>query len=153
MEAMTQGGTWQRKVSHWTVVQITEFVKEFDAAHEDNPTICYWWKYMQLVSILPRFRRTLREGDCGISHCSQKCFNDLQHLTMWITLDWVSFSFADMNLVPKTPPEMYHGLQRGGFVTKETHHAFNQIPDDQVLEHVNKSGKLVGGLVRITRTD
>ena len=153
MEAMTQGGIWQRKVSHEQGVQIIEFVKEFDAAHEDNPTICYWWKYMQLVSILLRFRRILREGDCGNSHCSQKCFNDLQHLTMWITLDWATFSLSDMNLVPNTPPEMYQGLQRGDFVTKETHHAFYQIPDEQVLKNVNKSGKLAGGLVGIKRTD
>ena len=44
-----------------------------------------------------------------------------------------------MNLVPNTQPEMYQGLQRGDFVTEETHHVFNQIPDDQVLEHVNKN--------------
>jgi len=30
---------------------------------------------------------------------------------------------------------------------------FNQIPDDQALEHVNKVGKVAGGLVGITQTD
>ena len=48
---------------------------------------------------------------------------------------------------------MYQGLQRGDFVTEETHHAFYQIPDEQVLKNVNKSGKLAGGLVGIKRTD
>ncbi|KAK2554918.1 hypothetical protein P5673_023601 [Acropora cervicornis] len=35
----------------------------------------------------------------------------------------------------------------------ETKNAFNQIADDQALEHVNKSGKVTGGLVGITRTE
>ena len=48
---------------------------------------------------------------------------------------------------------MYQGFLPGDFVTKETHHTFNQIPDDQALEHENKSGKTAGGLVEITRTD
>ena len=38
-------------------------------------------------------------------------------------------------------------------MTKETENSFNQIPDDQALEHVNRSGKVAGGLVGITRTD
>ena len=38
-------------------------------------------------------------------------------------------------------------------MTKETKSAFNQIADDQALEHVNKSGKVAEGLVGITRTE
>ncbi len=35
----------------------------------------------------------------------------------------------------------------------ETSSRFNQISDDQALEHVNRVGKISGGLVGITRTD
>ena len=35
----------------------------------------------------------------------------------------------------------------------QTESLFNQIPDDQALEHVNRSGIVAGGLVGITRTD
>ena len=38
-------------------------------------------------------------------------------------------------------------------MTKETEDLFNQISDDQPLEHVNRSGKVAGGLVGITRTE
>lgn len=53
----------------------------------------------------------------------------------------------------RSVPGVYQGLQRGDFVTKETKSVFNQIADDKALEHVNKSGKVAGGLVLITRTE
>ena len=38
-------------------------------------------------------------------------------------------------------------FESGVFVTKETASTFNQIPDDQALGHVNKSGQVAVGLV------
>ena len=64
-----------------------------------------------------------------------------------------TFFLADMKRLPCTAPEVHQGFQHGDFVTKETKHAFNQIADDQALEHVNKSGKVAGGLVENTRTE
>ena len=58
-----------------------------------------------------------------------------------------------MKMLPQTAPEVQQAFESGDFVTKETASTFNQIPDDQALEHVNKSGKVAGGLVGITRTD
>ena len=55
-----------------------------------------------------------------------------------------------MKLLQGTAPVVHQGFQHGDFVTKETKNAFNQIADDQALEHVNKSGKVAGGLVEIT---
>ena len=43
--------------------------------------------------------------------------------------------------------EVQQAFESGDFVTKETASTFNQIPDDQALEHVKKSGKIAGGLV------
>ena len=58
-----------------------------------------------------------------------------------------------MKRLPCTTPEVHQGFHHGDFVTKETKNAFSQIADDQVLERVNKSGKVAGGLVGITRTE
>ena len=58
-----------------------------------------------------------------------------------------------MKALPCNAPEVHKAFIDGDFVTKETCSTFNQIPDDQALEHVNKSGKVAGGLVGITRTD
>ena len=38
-------------------------------------------------------------------------------------------------------------------MTKEIENTFNHFPDNQALEHVNRSGKVAVGLVGITRTD
>ena len=53
--------------------------------------------------------------------------------------------------LPCTDPELHQGFQHGDFVTKETKKAFDLIADSQALKHVNKSGKVAGGLLRITR--
>ena len=58
-----------------------------------------------------------------------------------------------MKMLQQTVPEVYQGFQEGDFFTKETANQFNQIPDDQALEHVNRTGKVAGGLVGITRSD
>ena len=63
---------------------------------------------------------------------------------------WGVIFLADMKLLPQTAPEVQQAFESGA---KETASTFNQIPDDQALEHVNKAGKVAGGLVGITRTD
>lgn len=57
---------------------------------------------------------------------------------------------ADMKLLPNTAPKVHQEFQNGDFGTKETKSVFNQIADDQALEHVKKSGKVAGGLIGIT---
>ena len=57
-----------------------------------------------------------------------------------------------------TAPDVHSGYLGGDFVVEESHGeeshgAFNQTPDDQGLEHVNKMGKIAGGLTSITRSD
>ena len=58
-----------------------------------------------------------------------------------------------MKMLPKTAPEVQQAFESGDFVTKERASTFNQIPDDQALERVIKSGKVAWGLDAITRTD
>ena len=41
----------------------------------------------------------------------------------------------------------------GNFVVKWSENYFNQVADDQTLEFVNPAGKVIGGLVGITRED
>ena len=39
------------------------------------------------------------------------------------------------------------------FVVKTSAHHFNQVSDDQALEHYNKLGKIAGGLIGITQKE
>ena len=52
-----------------------------------------------------------------------------------------------MKMLQQTASEVYQGFQEGDFVATNE---FNQIPDDQALERVNRAGKVAGGLNKIT---
>ena len=136
------------------VGQAARIIKAFDAAHYDNPSFCYWRQYMKLVSILLRFTRAIREGkwDLYLSSFSEMLpyFAAFDHSNY---TRWGVIFLADMKMLPQTAPEVQQAFESGDFVIKATASTFNQIPDDQALEHVNKSGKVAGGLVGITRTD
>lgn len=133
---------------------VVDIIHEFDKAHQSNPTFCYWRQYMLLVSILLRFTRAIREGDWDLY---LSCIAEM--LPWFAAFDhvnytrWASVFLSDMKALPHNAPEVHQAFQDGDFVTKETTTTFNQIPDDQALEHVNKTGKVAGGLVGITRTD
>ena len=109
---------------------------------------------MKLVTILLRFTLAIREGkwDLYLSSFSEMLpyFAAFDHSTY---TRWGVIFLADMKMLPQTAPEVQQAFESGDFVTKETASTFNQIPDDQALEHVNQSGKVAGGLVGITRTD
>ena len=109
---------------------------------------------MKLVSILLRLTRAIREGKWEVYLSS---FSEM--LSYFVAFDHSNYTrwgvrfLADMKMLPQAAPEFQQAFERGDFVTKETASTFNQIPDDQALEHVNKSGKVTGGLGGITRTN
>ncbi|KAL9979291.1 hypothetical protein ACROYT_G016935 [Oculina patagonica] len=157
-EGFSTGTNEERDAAYASLMEaltrIPEVIEEFEAAHADSATFCYWRKYMYMVSILLRFTRALREGDWALYLSS---FAEM--LPWFAAYDHVNYTrwgavfLADMSLLPQSAPEVHQGFQNGDFVTKEALSKFNQIPDDQALEHVNRAGKVAGGLVGITRTD
>ena len=54
---------------------------------------------------------------------------------------WGVIFLTDMKILPQTAPEVQQAFESGDFVRKETASTFNQIPDDQALEHVKKIWK------------
>lgn len=58
-----------------------------------------------------------------------------------------------MRQLESTAPDVHNAFLEGEFVVKETSVNFNQIPDDQALEHCNKTGKVAGSLIGITRVE
>ena len=122
------------------LTNIREIFEEFDAEHKDDATFCFWRTYMQLVSILLRFTRAIREGnwDLFLSSFSEMLpwFAAFDHVKYF---RWGTVFLTDMKMLQQTAPEVYQGFQEGDFFTKETANQFNQIPDDQALEHVNRA--------------
>lgn len=151
----------KEKDIHENVIEMTPIIKEmmmtldaFDNSKCNNQTYLFWRQYMELTLLLLRFTRALRSGNWELYLTSLAemipwfALYDHTHYTRWATV-----FLADAKELPTRAPCVYNGFLNGDFVVKETSHKFNQIPDDQGLEHINKLGKVAGGLVGITRTD
>ncbi|KAG0714477.1 hypothetical protein GWK47_014076 [Chionoecetes opilio] len=66
---------------------------------------------------------------------------------------WGVIYGADISQLDSSHPDIYQQFMDGDYVVKSTRKSFNQISTDLALEHVNKVGKVAGGLIGITRTD
>lgn len=136
------------------VGEVQDLLAEFDKANKDKPTFTFWQQYMDLVSILLAFTWALRCGDWNLYMSAFKSMMpwfaayDHTHYTRW----GAAF-IADMEHLAQTVPQVYKGFLDGDFVAKETNHSFNGVPFDLCLEHINKTGKVAGGLVGITRNE
>ena len=109
---------------------------------------------MKLEGVLLRFTRATRDGNLGLY------LSSFSEMLPWFALyghtnytRWGTIFLADMRELAYTAPDVHSGFLGNDFVVKESHVALNQIPDDQGLEHVNKMGKIAGGLTGITRSD
>ena len=134
--------------------KLCETIREFDNSNSDDPTLMLWRTYMQLVSILLAFTRAIRIGDW---HLYLSSFAEI--LPWFARYDhahytrWGAVFLADMHQLEKNAPEVHRGFLNGDFVVKESANHFNQVPDDQALEHYNKLGKIAGGLIGITQKE
>ena len=133
------------------VGEVQDILAEFDKANEDKPTFTFWRQYMDLVSILLAFTQALRCGDWKLYMSAFKSMMpwfaayDHTHYTRWGAV-----FIADMENLAQTAPRVYQGFLDGDFVAREAKHSFNKMPFDLCLEHINKTGKVAGGLVGIT---
>ena len=127
--------------------KLCEAIREFDSSNSDDLTLMLWRTYMQLVSIQLAFTRAIaiRVGDW---HLYLSSFAEMMpwfarydhtHYTRWGAV------FLQICTNSRNPPEVHRGFLNGDFVVKESAHYFNQVPDDQALEHYNKLGKVAGG--------
>ncbi|XDV22773.1 hypothetical protein PO909_027594 [Leuciscus waleckii] len=62
-------------------------------------------------------------------------------------------TFQYMEHLAQTAPQVYQGFLDGDFVAKQAKHSFNKVPFDLCLEHINKTGKVAGGLIGMTRNE
>jgi len=134
---------------------VMELLKEYDnSEHAEDPTYTFWCQYMELVGILLRFTRAIQDGNW---HLYKSSFSEM--LPWFAALDRVNYMrwkivyLADMQQLEDTAPEVFQEFLKGDFVVKETNSKFVNIPDDMGIEHVNRMGKVAGGLIGISRSD
>ena len=133
---------------------LLELLAEYDAAEACKTMFKLWRQYMDMVSILLRFTRAMRDGSWQLHLTS------IAEMMPWFAVyyhvnyaRWFTVFMADMKQLEASAPEVYHGFLSGDCVVKESRHVFNRLPDDQGLEHINRIGKVARGLVGITRSD
>jgi hypothetical protein len=131
-----------------------ELVTVFEDELKENSTSRYWLEYKDMVFTLMDFIRAEREGIWDLHLAS---FSDM---LPWLAIydhtnyaRWGPVYLQQMRQLKTKAPCVYDEFQAGNFVVKSSSRRFNQISTDQALEHVNKIGKISGGLVGITRVD
>lgn len=132
--------------------KLLELLEQYDKTL--SPTSLYWRHYMQMVLILLKFIRAERTGDWQM-HISAflEMLPWFAHYDHTNYMRWGIVYATDIIQPEISHPDVYKQFMEGDFVVKSTHKTFNQISTDQALEHVNKVGKVAGGLVGITRSD
>ena len=82
----------------------------------------------------------------------------IHNMLPWLTIydhtkyaRWGPVYLADMKLLEMTAPQVYAEFMQGNFVVKRTKRRFNQFPNDQATEWINKPCKMQNGIIGITR--
>jgi len=133
---------------------IKPHLERFDQECNANPTFAFWRQYMTMVQVLLQFIRAEREGLWNLHVVT------FARMLPWMALydhtnylRWGSVYLSDMQQLDRVAPNVYTEFTEGNFVVKESDGKFNQVSTDLALEHVNKLGKIAGGIIGITRTD
>lgn len=131
--------------------KVQDLLAEFDKANKAKPTFTLWRQNKDLVSLLLAFTWALRCGDWKLSAFKSMMPWFAAYDTHYVR--WGAVFIADIEHLPQTAPQVYKGFLDGDFVAKETNHSFSKVPFDLCLEHINKTGKVAGGFVGITRNE
>lgn len=136
------------------MIQLAQHLAHFEDGCPENAMLVYWMQYMRMVSTLLSFIRAEREGNWSL-HLSS-----LAEMLPWFSVydhtnyaRWAPVYLLDMQHLPTTAPEVNMQFQAGNFGVRESTKPFSSLPTDQALEHINRIGKVAGGLVGITKTD
>ena len=106
---------------------------------------------MKMVFILLQFIRAEQTGDWKL-HISAST-SMLPWFAIYDHTRWWTVYLADIMQLESTHPNVYAEFLAGNFVVKTSQGMFNELSTDQALEHVNKTGKVAGGLIGITRSE
>lgn len=110
----------------------------------------YWLSYIDMVSLLLQFIRSIREGDW------ESYLASIRDMIPWMfAYDRVNYSrylsvyFLDMQSLEKKHPNVLSAFQAGEFVVQRTNNSsFSRVPVDQTIEQtVNRDTKTKGGII------
>ena len=145
----TNGKDLQVLINSLSYDRLRNVFDEFTKS-KTSPNYKFWWQYLELVSIMLLFTRSLRHGLWDLYVYS---FGAM--LPFFMRYDhthyarWGSVCLAETQ---QLPAEILDEFKNGNFVVKRAKSKFNQIDPDQSQEWLNSTGKSGGGIVGITIT-
>lgn len=125
--------------------QLDNFMK---SRSNDDVNFAFWIGYMNMISILLRFTRALRDGKWEL-YCESVC-DMLPYLRRYDHLNYAKSVTAYLIEMSQLPEEIRRQFYEGDFVVKRSSGKFNQVDADHAQEWLVGTGKDSGGIVGIT---
>ena len=128
---------------------VTSLLREFSRKEsEKDVNFSFWWQYLEMISTLLLFTRSLRDG-----LWEPYLEAIVQMLPYFMRYDHLNYAksvpvfIADMMTLPE---EVHSKFLQGDFVVKRSNDKFNQVDADYAQEWIVGTGKESGGVVGIT---
>ena len=126
---------------------LLKFVKE---ESEKSVNFSFWWKYMEMVSILLMFTRAQRDGDWELYLTAFRKM--IPFFFQYDHQNYARWSIIYLAQMMQLPESIREEFMKGDFVVKCSDLKFTQVDPDHAQEWLNRTSKIAGGIIGITRT-
>ena len=123
------------------------FVKENS---DESVNFSFWWKYMEMISILLMFTRAQRDGDWELYLSSFRKM--IPYFFLYDHQNYARWSVVYLAQMMQLPMQIKEEFMKGDFVVKCSELKFTQVDPDHAQEWLNRASKIAGGIIGITNT-
>ena len=126
---------------------LSTFVKQ---ESDKSVNFSFWWKYMEMISILLMFTRAQRDGNWELYLLSFR-----QMIPFYFQYDhqnYARWSIIYLAQMIQIPEQIREEFMKGYFVVKCSELKFTQVDPDHAQEWLNRASKIAGGIIGITNT-
>ena len=126
---------------------LSTFVKQ---ESDKSVNFSFWWKYMEMISILLMFTRAQRDGNWELYLLSFR-----QMIPFYFQYDhqnYARWSIIYLAQMIQIPEQIREEFMKGDFVVKCSELKFTQVDPDHAQEWLNRASKIAGGIIGITNT-
>lgn len=130
--------------------KVRNLLHNFVESRSDDVNFCFWWQYMDMVSILLQYTRAHRDGIWDLHLYSFSLM--LPYFKRYDHLNYARWGPVYLLEMHQLPEPILSKFQRGNFVVKRSPHKFSQVDPDQAMEWINGTDEKRGGIIGITKT-
>ena len=124
---------------------LSVFVKE---ESDNSVNFSFWWKYMEMVSILLMFTRAQRDGDWELYLTAFRKM--IPYFFQYDHQNYARWSIIYLAQMMEIPEKIKDEFMKGDFVVKCSDLKFTQVDPDHAQEWLNRASKIAGGIIGIT---